>query len=110
MATYAVLMKLTSEGAEHVEEAPRRIREAIAAWEALEGRVVGFCATMGEYDYVGIGEIETDELAAYWALQVSKRGYVTTQTMRGFTIAELEALLAEPETHSMRTKFHPHSA
>jgi uncharacterized protein with GYD domain len=102
MATYAVLMNLTTEGAEHIDEAPRRIREAIHAWNAMGGKVLGFCATMGEYDYVGIGEIESDELAAAWALQVAKRGYVTMQTMRGFTLDELEGILSEPSSQTMR--------
>jgi uncharacterized protein with GYD domain len=103
-------MKLTAEGSEHVEEVPRRIREALSAWEALEGTVLGFCATMGEYDCMVIGEMETDELAAGWALQVSKRGYVTTQTMRGFSLSEFEALLSEPATQTMRTKLQGRSA
>jgi uncharacterized protein with GYD domain len=56
MVTYIVLMKLTDQGIKDIKNAPQRIEAAAKALEAMGGKMTGFYLTMGEYDYVVIGE------------------------------------------------------
>jgi len=50
MPHYIMLMKLTTQGAKNLGEAPQRIEAAKKAWEELGGTVKSFHITMGEYD------------------------------------------------------------
>ena len=52
MHTYIVLMKLTDQGIRSVKDAPDRIEAAINSLEAVGGKLNGFYATQGEYDYI----------------------------------------------------------
>ena len=93
MPQYVLLMKLTEKGAAAIADAPRRIDEAIVRWEQMGGTMTVFCATMGEYDYVAVGEAPTDERAAAFALALSQQGNVKTTTLRGFTRQDLAGML-----------------
>jgi uncharacterized protein with GYD domain len=93
MPYYVLLMQLTEKGAADIAGAPRRIDEAVAAWEAAGGTMTVFCATMGDYDYVAVGQAPTDERAASFALALSRSGNVKTTTLRGFTRDELAHML-----------------
>jgi uncharacterized protein with GYD domain len=50
---------------------------------------------VGRYDYVTVGEAPSDEVAATFAAALSSQGFVTTETLRGFTPEECAALLAK---------------
>jgi uncharacterized protein with GYD domain len=63
MPTYVTLMKLTDEGVRGIKDAPKRIEEGIKGLEAAGGKLLGFYVVMGEYDYVGIAEAPSDEVA-----------------------------------------------
>jgi len=93
MPTYITLYKLTPKGAAQMKDAPARIRKNIEAFEAMGGKLVGFYAVMGEYDYIGIGEGPNDEAAAAFSLATSATGNVTTTTLRAFTIDEFAEIL-----------------
>ena len=45
-------------------------------------------ATMGRYDMVTVGEAPNDEMVATFAAGLAARGYVTTETLRAFTMEE----------------------
>jgi len=85
MPDYVVLMKLTSQGAANIAEAPERIKGAKAAWADLGGKVKSFHVTMGEYDYVAIGEAPNDWSAMAFAAELAAAGDVTTTTMKAFS-------------------------
>jgi uncharacterized protein with GYD domain len=93
MATYVLLMKLTEQGIKAIKDAPARIEAGIKAWEAMGGKVVGFYAVMGEYDYVCVGEAASDEVAATFSLGLAGLGNVKVATLRAFTQAEFAALV-----------------
>lgn len=95
MATYITLYKLTDQGARNIREAPKRVEASIKAWEAAGGRMVGFYATMGEYDYVAITESPSEELGAAFTLAQASLGNVRTVTMRAFTQNEFSDLVAK---------------
>ncbi|MCP4265635.1 MAG: GYD domain-containing protein, partial [Candidatus Brocadiaceae bacterium] len=67
MPTYITLYKLTEQGIKNIKDAPGRYEDAIKKFVAVGGKVIGVYATMGEYDYVGIGEAPNDEVAMIFA-------------------------------------------
>jgi uncharacterized protein with GYD domain len=95
MATYVVLMKLTGQGAKNIKDAPERIEACIKGAEAMGGNVKGFYVTMGEYDYVTIGEFPTDEVAAAFLLTLGALGNVKTTSLKAFTKEEFAAIVAK---------------
>lgn len=88
MPTYITLMKLTDRGIKDIKSAPQRIKEGIKAWEAMGGKLIGFYAVMGKYDYVAIGEAPNDEVAMTFNLSLGSFGNVRTTTLRAFTKEE----------------------
>ena len=93
MVTYVVLMKLTGQGAKNIKEAPQRAEEGIKAAEAMGGKVTGFYLTMGDYDYVAIGEWPSDEAAATFLLSLGALGNVKTTTLRAFSTDEFAEIV-----------------
>lgn len=89
------LFKMTEKGAGDIKNAPERIKQAVKIWEDLGGKVSLVVATMGEYDYVTVGEAPSDEAAITFAAALSSQGYVTTETIRAFKPEEFAGLLAK---------------
>jgi uncharacterized protein with GYD domain len=79
------LYKLTEQGVKDIKNAPGRIEEGIKAFERMGGKVLGFYAVMGEYDYVAIGEAPSDEVAMTFALALGSSGNVRTTSLKAFT-------------------------
>jgi uncharacterized protein with GYD domain len=88
MANYILLMKYTDQGIKAIRNAPLRIEAAIKGFEAMGGKVTGFYATMGEYDYVAIGEAPNDTVAMTLLLGLGLAGNVRTKTLKAFTREE----------------------
>jgi uncharacterized protein with GYD domain len=88
MQTYVVLMKLTGQGAKEIKDGPQRTKEGIKGVEAMGGKVKDFFLTMGDYDYVAIGEFPDDETAAAFLLSLGSLGYVKTTTLKAFSVEE----------------------
>ena len=93
MAKFVTLYKLTDQGIRNIKNAPARIRQATAVWEATGGKLLAIYSTLGPYDYVTISESEDDEAAAAFSLGVGALGNVTTLTMRAFDIEEFERIV-----------------
>ncbi len=93
MATYILLMKLTDQGRKDIKGAPQRIEQSAKAVEAMGGKMIGFYATMGEYDYVAIGEAPSDEVMMTLLLGVGSLGNVRTTTLKAFTKEEFAELV-----------------
>jgi uncharacterized protein with GYD domain len=93
MPTYVVLYKLTDQGIRNIKDAPQRMEEGIKALEAMGGKVIGIYSVMGEYDYVGIGEMPNDEAALTLALAMGSEGNVRTTTMKAFTKEEFAEIV-----------------
>jgi len=93
MPNYIILMKLTDQGAKTIKEATGRVDAGIKAFENMGGKVIGFYAVMGEYDYVAVGEAPSDEVATTFALGLGSLGNVRTTSLRAFTKEEFAAML-----------------
>jgi len=93
MPTYILLMKITDQGIKTIKDAPMRVEEGIKAFEKIGGKILGFYLTMGEYDYMAIGEAPNDEAAVTFALALGSRGNVRTTSMKAFTKEEFAAMV-----------------
>lgn len=93
MPLYITLMKLTEQGAKNIKDAPERAKQGIKAFEEMGGKVLGFCLTMGEYDYVSIGEAPSDEAFATFILGLGALGNVRTTTLKAFTTKEFAEMV-----------------
>lgn len=93
MPVNITLYKLTEQGAKNIKQAPKRIAAGLKAFEAMGGKVHGFWATMGDYDYVAIGEAPSEEAGLAFVLAQAAKGNVKTTTLRGFTVEEFAAIV-----------------
>lgn len=93
MPTYIVLMKLTEQGLKTIREGPQRVKVSAKAMEKMGGKMTGFYLTMGEYDYVAIGEAPNDEVACTFLLGLGALGNVKTTTLKAFTPEEFEKIV-----------------
>jgi uncharacterized protein with GYD domain len=94
MPAYVALYKLTTKGASDIRKSPERMQDAVKAWEAMGGKTHTVLATMGQYDFVSVGEAPSDEVAATFALALASQANVTIETLRAFTAEEFTAMAA----------------
>jgi uncharacterized protein with GYD domain len=95
MPMYITLFNVTEKGMKNIKDAPNRIEEGIKAAESIGGKLIGFYATMGEYDYVSIGEAPSDEVHMTFLLGLAAQGYVRTKTLKAFTKEELGEMISK---------------
>ena len=93
MPTYIMLMKLTEQGVKDIKNAPQRIEQGIKAAEAMGGKTLGFYTTMGEYDYVVIGEGTSDEMMMTYLMGLGSLGNVRTTTLKAFTKEQMAGMV-----------------
>jgi uncharacterized protein with GYD domain len=93
MPHYISLMRWTSQGLaglpawrERVEEGERIIKDA-------GGSLIGVYVTLGRYDVVEIFECADDDTAAEILMKLQRHGAEHTETLRGFTREEAEAII-----------------
>ncbi len=92
MHTYIVLMKLTDQGIRAVKDAPDRIEAGIQSLDALGGKIIGFYATFGEYDYIAVVEAPNEAIIMRFLLAFGAAGDVRTTTMKALSRAEFEEI------------------
>jgi uncharacterized protein with GYD domain len=95
MPIYITLFNMTEQGAKNIKDAPERIEEGIKTAESIGGKLIGFYATMGEYDYISIGEAPNDEVHMTFLLGLGAQGYVRTKTLKAFTKEEFGEMIAK---------------
>jgi uncharacterized protein with GYD domain len=88
MPLFVVLYKLTDAGVKDIKTAPERIEQGIKAFEAMGGKLIGFYSTMGEYDYVSIGDAPSDEAALTFMLGLGAQGNVRSTSLKAFTVEQ----------------------
>ena len=92
MPMYVVLSNFTESGRTDVKHTSERLSRLGPVADKLGVKVVANAITMGQYDVVTIMEAPDDATIARVIGTVLSRGYVTTQTMRGFSIEEFEQI------------------
>ncbi len=93
MPSYITLYKLTDQGVKNIKDAPSRIEAGIKAFEKGGGKVIGFYAVTGEYDYVSFGEAPNDEIVTSFNLALGSLGNVRTTALRAFTTEEFAEMV-----------------
>lgn len=94
MFRYVILMNLTDQGRRDIKESPARLQAATEALEAAGGKLTGYYLTQGQYDYVAIAEVPTEEIGLAQLGALAAAGSVTTNTMRAYTTEEMAGLYA----------------
>jgi uncharacterized protein with GYD domain len=92
MHTYIVLMKLTDQGIKMAKDAPDRIEAGVKSLEALGGKINGFYATLGEYDYIACVDAPNEAVVMHFLLGLGAAGDVRTTTMKALAREEFEEI------------------
>jgi uncharacterized protein with GYD domain len=95
MPIYVVLSNFTETGRTDVKHTSDRLDRLAPVAEKLGVKVLANAITMGQYDVVTVMDAPDDATIARVIGTVLSRGYVTTQTMRGFTVEEFRQVTAD---------------
>lgn len=93
MASYITLANFTDQGARSIKGSPERFEAFKSLAEAAGITVKSVHWTLGAYDLVLVTEGDEAALATL-NMKMAALGNVRTQTLRGFTPAEMRTLVA----------------
>lgn len=94
METYVILFNYTEQGLKNAKNIPERVAGVKAAAEAAGGKWIGWYLTMGQYDGVVIVQAPNIKVAASLVMATGMEGNVHTETMRAFTVEEVQEMMA----------------
>ena len=93
--TYISLVKFTEKGIQNAKQTTQRVAAWAAKVQSMGVTIKQMYWTLGEYDQVCIFEAPDDETAASVLLAANMPGNIRSQTMRAFTAAEMDKILAK---------------
>ena len=95
MAIGISLQRWTDQGLRNIKDTVTRARAAIAAVQKAGGKLTTYY-TQGQYDLISIleGSLD-DETSSAIALGIVQAGNIRTETLRAFTIDEMERIIIE---------------
>lgn len=94
MPTYIVLASFTDKGAHDVKDTVGRSDKFKDMAKKAHVTVKDMYWTLGPTDVVAVCEAPDDETATALSMSVASRGYIRTQTLRAFTVEEIDKILA----------------
>ena len=94
MPAFITLATFTEQGARNIKDSPARYEAFKSAAEAAGVTVKSVHWTTGAYDIVIVSE-GPEEAVMKLALKTAALGNVKTQTLRGFSPAEMRKLVAD---------------
>ena len=95
MITYIGLLSFTDKGLQSIKDTTKR---AAAAKEAAKKSGVNMRDvfwTLGDYDVVCVIEAEDEAALTAFSIATAQQGNVRTRTLRAFTAAEMDKILAK---------------
>jgi uncharacterized protein with GYD domain len=92
---YVVLSNFTETGRTDIKNTADRLDRLAPVAEKLGVKVLANAITMGAYDVVTVMDAPDDATVAKVIGTVLSRGFVTTQTMRGFSADEFRKVTAD---------------
>ena len=95
MPTYIVLTNFTDQGVRTAKDTTKRADTVKEVAKKFGATVKDFYWTLGRYDVVGIFEAPDDESMTALGLAIGAGGNVRTQTLRAFSRAEMNGVLAK---------------
>jgi len=94
MATYVSLVQFTDEGIRAAKQTTQRVADWAGKVQSKGVSIKQMYWTLGQYDQVCVFDAPDDETAASVLLSADMLGNIRTQTLRAFTAAEMEKILA----------------
>ena len=94
MPHYIVLGSYSEQGIRGVKDSVKRDEAARRTIEQAGGKMQLYY-TMGEYDFVAIIEMPTDESMLKFLLQVGTAGNVRTKTLKAWTESEAHKVMSQ---------------
>lgn len=98
MATYITTIRFTQQGFKGIDQTTQRAAAVKAAAKKRGVKITDIYWTMGDYDGLLIFEAANEETATTLLLHLGSMGNVHTSTVRAFTAAEMDKILAK--THA----------
>jgi uncharacterized protein with GYD domain len=95
MATFITTVKFTQQGIKGIDDSTKRAAAFKAAAKKLGAKVTNIYWTLGEYDGLVILEAPDDKTAMTVLLHLAALGNVHTTTVRAFTPAEMDKIVAK---------------
>lgn len=95
MATFITTIKFTQQGVKGIDDSTKRAAALKAAAKKLGVKVTNIYWTLGEYDGLLILEAPDDKTAMTVLLHLAALGNVHTTTVRAFTAAEMDKIVAK---------------
>jgi len=95
MATFITTIKFTQQGIKGIDQTTKRAAALMAVAKKMGATVKDIYWTLGDHDGVLIIEAPDDETATALLLNLAAGGNVHTTTVRAFTAAEMEKILAK---------------
>ncbi len=97
MATFISTIKFTDEGLKGIGETTKRAAGMKTLAKKMGVKVTNIYWTLGESDGVLIFEAPDDETATAMLLRIGAMGNVRNTTVRAFTAAEMDKILAKAQ-------------
>jgi len=94
MPHYIILGSFTEQGIRNVKDVSKRDEAARRAIEQTGGKIQLYY-TLGEYDFVAIVEMPSDENMMKFLLQVGSLGNVRTKTLKAWSESEIAKLASQ---------------
>jgi uncharacterized protein with GYD domain len=95
MATYIVLASYTEQGIRSVKSTTKRAAEVAELAKRFGVTAKDFYWTLGSHDVVAIFEAPDDAAMTALGLSLGAMGNVRTETLRAFSKAEVDQILAK---------------
>jgi uncharacterized protein with GYD domain len=95
MPIYVVLSNFTEQGRSDIKNTSERLERLTPVAQKYGVKVLANAITMGQFDVVTVMEANDDATIAKVIGTVLSRGYVTTQTLRGFSADEFRQITGE---------------
>ena len=95
MPTFVVLYRFTHQGLKNIKGTVKRAEEIRKENEARGFKVIGTYWTQGQYDLVAVLEAPSEEAMMAGLFNIAEAGNVHSETLRAFTEAEMERILAQ---------------
>lgn len=95
MPNYVVLYRFTDQGGKNAKDTVKRARENRAANEKRGFKVHQLFWTQGRYDVVAVVEAPDEQSMMAGLYNIMGAGNVRSETLRAFTEAEMEAIVAK---------------
>ena len=95
MPTYISLVQFTDKGIQAAKQTTKRVADWAEKVQSKGVTIKEMYWTLGHYDQVCIFEAPDEETAASVLLDADMLGNIRTQTMRAFTTAEMDKILAK---------------